>query len=75
MKQRYAKLDETGRVQFAVFDSETDAKNAGYLPYEERNLLPRTTSFRTITPVPMKKRTERLYLCGKRTRTMRLLSS
>ena len=35
MKQRYAKLDETGRVQFAVFDSETDAKNAGYLPYEE----------------------------------------
>lgn len=35
MKQRYAKLDETGRIQFAVFDSETDAKNAGYLPYEE----------------------------------------
>lgn len=32
---KYAKLDEHGRVQFATFDSETDARNAGYLPYEE----------------------------------------
>lgn len=35
MNQRYAKFDKAGRVQFAVFDSETDAKNVGYLPYEE----------------------------------------
>lgn len=35
MKQRYAKLNESGRIQFAVFDKKIDAKNAGYLPYEE----------------------------------------
>lgn len=41
MKQRYARLDETSRVRFAMFDSEEDAKNAGYLPYEE-NEMPQT---------------------------------
>ena len=35
MKQRYAKLDEHGRVQFRVFESDEDALNAGFLPYEE----------------------------------------
>ena len=35
MKQRYAKLDEQGRIQFAVFESQKEALEAGYLPYEE----------------------------------------
>ena len=37
MKQKYAKLDETGRVQFAVFSSAAEAAEQGYLPYEEED--------------------------------------
>lgn len=35
-KTRFAKLDETNRVQFAMFESETEAAEAGYLPYVEK---------------------------------------
>ena len=34
-KKKYAQLDETGRVKFAVFESDEEAANAGFLPYEE----------------------------------------
>lgn len=34
-KKKYAQLDETGRVKFAMFESDEEAANAGFLPYEE----------------------------------------
>lgn len=34
-KKRYAKLDESGRIAFAVYDTAKAASADGYLPYEE----------------------------------------
>lgn len=38
MTQKYAKLDETGRVRFAEFPSKAEAAEQGYLPYEETEM-------------------------------------
>jgi len=40
--KRYAKIDETGRVNFAAFSSDKEAKENGYLPYEEEAEKPTT---------------------------------
>lgn len=34
--KKYAKLDETGRARFAVFASDAEAAEQGFLPYEEQ---------------------------------------
>lgn len=34
-KKRYAQLDETSRVRFAAFDTDAEASEKGFLPYEE----------------------------------------
>lgn len=34
--KRYAKLDETGRIRFAMFSSDKEAAEQGFLPYEEQ---------------------------------------
>ena len=36
MTKNYAKLDESGRVRFAVFSSDVEAAEQGFLPYEEQ---------------------------------------
>ena len=40
--KRYANIDETGRVSFAAFSSDEEAKENGYLPYEEETEKPTT---------------------------------
>lgn len=45
--KRYAKLDEIGRVRFAVFSSDADAAEQGFLPYEEQE---KPTTLENVIP-------------------------
>lgn len=36
--KKYAKIEENGRVRFAMFSSDEVAKEQGFLPYEEKKM-------------------------------------
>lgn len=44
--KKYAKIEENGRVRFAMFSSDEAAKEQGFLPYEEKKMP--TTPIGTI---------------------------